>query len=513
MADGRGTSDRLPPDRLGARTGTAVSWRAAQHIGVRLISLVKFLVLARILVPSDFGLLAIAAVAVDLLVSVTDFGMVTALVQRQRVEPRHYDTAWTVNLTRSLVIAATLVAVAPLLADLFGEARATQVLQVLALRPMLDAAGSIRVANLTRELRFGALFAIRLSSAVADAIVAIGLASSIGVWAAVVGALAGAAVGTTVSYFVAPYRPRISFDTQAARSLFRFGRWILLAGILGVAGDAILRAVISRRLGAVDLGIYYVAVRVAILPYEAISEIVTAVAFPVQALLQDDRARAARVFRSTLKAPLAVLIPIYATLVALAEPAVTYLLGERWDGAVPVIRVIAVIAIVGTIYDSTAAMLQGLGRPQWVAALAAIQLPIVASLAWSFAGTLGVTGAALARLIAEMAVQVTSAVMATRLLPRPFAGMARPVVAFSVAAGAAAGTSLLVFRSISGVWGTACGGAAGVTIGAVVLLLVDRAWALGLREDAYKAFPTLSLWLRLAPANRRSDEIRDERSL
>jgi PST family polysaccharide transporter/lipopolysaccharide exporter len=509
MADHQGTSDGSLPDRLGAATGTAVSWRAAQHVGVRLISLIKFLVLARILDPSDFGLLAIAAVAVDLLVSLTDFGMVTALVQRPRVHARHYDTAWSVNLTRSLVIAAVIAAGAPVLASLFGEPRATEVLRVLALRPMLDAAASIRVADLTRELRFGALAAIRLSTAVADAIVAISLASAFGVWAVVIGALTGAAVGSVISYVVAPYRPRVSFDTDAARSLFRFGRWILLAGVLGVAGDAVLRAVISRRLGAADLGVYYVAVRVAILPYEAISEIVTAVAFPVQALLQNDRARAARVFRSTLKAPLALLIPVYATLVALAEPAARYLLGAQWDGAAPVIRVIAVIAVIGTIYDSTAAMLQGLGRPQWVAALAAVQLPIVAALAWALAGALGVTGAALARLVAETAVQISAGVMAARLLPRPFAGMARPILAFLVAAGAAAGASLLIFASISGVWGAIFGAAVGVTVGAAVLLLLDRAWALGLREDASKAFPTVMAWLRLAPAPARRNDVRD----
>jgi PST family polysaccharide transporter/lipopolysaccharide exporter len=439
----------------------------------------------------------------------TDFGMVTALVQRPRVHARHYDTAWSVNLTRSLVIAAVIAASAPILADLFGEPRATEVLRVLALRPLLDAAASIRVADLTRELRFGALAAIRLSIAVADAIVAISLATAFGVWAVVIGALIGAAVGSVVSYVVAPYRPRVSFDTDAASSLFRFGRWILLAGILGIAGDAVLRGVISRRLGAADLGVYYVAVRVAILPYEAISEIVTAVAFPVQARLQSDRARAARVFRSTLKAPLALLIPVYATLVALAEPAATYLLGPRWEGAAPVIRVIAVIGIIGTIYDSTAAMLQGLGRPQWVAGLAAVQLPIVAALAWSLAGASGVTGAALARLVAETAVQISAGVMAAQLLPRPFAGMARPVVAFVVAAGVAAGASLLVFASISGLWGAISGAGLGLTAGTAVLLLLDRAWALGLRDDATKAFPTVMTRLRLAPTPARRGDVRN----
>jgi lipopolysaccharide exporter len=507
MTEHEGPIDSAPPERLAAATGSALWWRAAQLVGVRVISLVKFLVLARILAPEDFGILAIAAVAVDLLVLLTDLGMVPALVQRRNPERALYDTAWTVNLTRSLVIAVGIVIGAPLLSALFGEPGATEVLQILALRPVLDATGSIRLADLMRTLRFRSLSAVRLSGAVADATLAIALAPTLGVWAVVIGALTGAAVGSAVSYLVAPYRPRLSFDTHAARSLFRFGRWMLAAGLLGVAGDALLRGVISRRLGAVDLGVYYVAVRIAILPYEVVSEIVAAVAFPVQALLQNDRPRAARVFRSSLRAPLALLIPIYATLVALAEPIVVHVLGPRWDGAAPVIRVTAVIGIISTLYDSTTAMLQGLGRPQWVAALAGVYLPIVAALAWWFAGALGITGAALARLVAETAVQITAGVLSTRLLPHPFAGMFRPLAAFFAAAAAAAGAALLVYGAIRGGVGVAAGGVSGVTIGAVVLLVLDRRLALGLRADAAKVFPALMARLRLAPAPARGDDI------
>jgi O-antigen/teichoic acid export membrane protein len=166
-----------------------------------------------------------------------------------------------------------------------------------------------------------------------------------------------------------------------------------------------------------------------------------------------------------------------------------------------------VIGIIGTLYDSTTAMLQGLGRPQWVAALAGVQLPIVAALAWWFAGALGITGAALARLAAESAVQATAGVLSTRLLPDPFAGMVRSLVAFFVAAAAAAGAALLVYGAIGGGIGVAAGGVSGVTIGAVVLLVLDRRLGLGLRADATKIFPALMAMLRLAPAPARGDDV------
>lgn len=505
MIDSEGPQNRPLRQGLGAATGSAVTWRALQLVGTRVISLGKFLVLARILSPQDFGLLAIAAVAVELLLSLTDFGMIAALVQRDHVEQRHYDSAWTLNVLRSLVIAAAIVATAPALADLFGEPRATHIMQVLALRPVLDASASIKVAQLMKALRFRPLAAMRLSAAVVDATVAIALASTLGVWAVVIAALVSSVVGSIASYIVAPYRPHLSLEAGAVRSLFRFGRWMLLAGVLGVAGDALLRGVISRRLGAFDLGVYYVAVRIAILPYEAISEIVVAVGFPVQAMLQNDLERAARVFRSILKATLAVLMPIYAIVFVLAGPLVAEFLGVRWHDATPVIRVIAVIGIIGTVYDATTAMLQGLGRPQWVAALAAVQLLIVAGLAWWFTESLGITGAALARLCAEVCVQVTAVVLSSRLLPRPFAGLVRPLLAFSAAASLGAAFALAIYGLTSNAIGVVSGALVGVGIAYVVLAFLDRGFALGLRADAIKVFPALAAWLRLAPVQGDSD--------
>jgi lipopolysaccharide exporter len=485
-------NDRRAPAQLGAATGTAVMWRAVQHGGVRIISLLRFLVLARILAPEDFGLLAIAIVSVDLLLSLTDFGMIPALVQRDRVEQRHYDVAWTVNLVRAVAVAGIVFAAAPLLAAVFGEPRTTPLIQALALRPVLDAAGSIRMADLTRTLRFRAITAVRLSATLVETVVAVVFAPQLGVWALVLGALAGTAAGSALSYSVAPYRPRLSFDRSAARPLFQFGQWMFVAGILAIMGDALLRAVISRQLGTADLGLYYVAFRVAMLPHEVLSDLVGSVAFPIHALLQGDPPRAARVFRSTLRSALALLMLVYAILVAVADSVVLHVLGPPWQGAAPVIRLIAVVGVIGAIFDATTAMLRGLGRPQWVAALFAVHLPIVSTLAWWLAARYGVAGAALALLGAEVAVQVTAAVFATRLLPNAFAGLARPLAAIGVSAGAGATSAFAMDVLLPGIQGLVAGSVSGLVVATAALVILDRRFALGLVADALVAFPAVA---------------------
>jgi lipopolysaccharide exporter len=241
---------------LARRTGSALLWNGVGLAVTRVISLVRFVILARLLAPDDFGLLAIAWVAIELLLTLTDLGMVTALVQRDRVDASQFDTAWTVGLVRALVVAVAIVVGAPLIAELFEEPRAAGILRALAVAPLLSALASIKIAELTRNLQFRKLTLIRVPEAAVEAAVSIALATVLGVWALVVGVLVANVVRVVLSYLLAPHRPRISFDQGAARSLFRFGRWLFAVGVLGLAGEALLRAGIARRLGTAELGVF-----------------------------------------------------------------------------------------------------------------------------------------------------------------------------------------------------------------------------------------------------------------
>jgi len=125
-------------------------WRSAQLAGVKLIFMLRLLILARLLSPEDFGLLAIAVTAVGFLLGVTDIGMIPALVQGRDIDEQQYDAAWTVGLTRALLVVGCVVIAAPLIARIFAEPRATDIIRVLAIRPLLDSAASIKIADLTR---------------------------------------------------------------------------------------------------------------------------------------------------------------------------------------------------------------------------------------------------------------------------------------------------------------------------------------------------------------------------
>ncbi len=478
-------------------------WRATQLLAVKALSVGRLLVLAIILDPEDWGLVAIAAVTVELMVAFTDVGLNDAIVQRDRVEEKHYHTAWTVGLIRGAAVAIVVIALAPLIADLFKAPDAVPVIQVLALRPLVDALASARVMELNRNLEFRPLTLIKVPAAlvetfgifavlalpafIVESLFSIGLASTLGVWALVIGAMAGSLSGVMLSYRLAPYRPRLRL--AGFQDLFSFGKWVFATRVLRNTGQFGLRAVVSRFLGSEDLGRFYLAQKVTVLPNDLISEVVRGVAFPVVSRVQESRSKTSRVFKITLTAMLAMLVPVYATLFVLAGPIVDLALPSSYAGLATVIQILALDGIIDLLTDALKPLLRGQGRPRTDFFFTATRTGLLLVLAVILTDAFGLNGAAWAWLAAEATIGVLAIFIARSVLKRPFEGL-RPVITvifFSGIAGALAGWSLS--EAIGGLPGLAVGALVGVGGGLALLLVLDRRYDFGLLTNFGKAFP------------------------
>lgn len=401
------------------RTTGALLWRGGELAALRGLSLLRLLVVARLVVPEVFGLFAVAQVVVATLMTLTDVGMRQALVQRAEVSERHRRAGWSVGLLRGLAIAAGVGLAAPAVAVLFGQPEAAPLVRWLALRPLIEALASMRLADLERHLQFRSLALVSVPAALVETVLAVALAPRLGAWALVLGVLAGGAVGTAASYLAAPWRPRLAAPS-AARSLLRYGRWIFASGVLAVAGGALIQAVISRRLGAAELGLYYLAMKLAFLPSEVASQVVGRVAFPLYARLQGMPRRLAGAFRRLLAGQAAVLLPGYVLLILLA-PWLAEVLGEGWRGSAELLRWLALTGVIGLFGDTVVPLLQGVGRPERVTALELVQsLALIVLALWLVApaGPLGdpLRGAGVAWLGAVAASQLLAAVFLRRAL-------------------------------------------------------------------------------------------------
>jgi lipopolysaccharide exporter len=480
--------------------GIAMLWQSFQMGGVKIIYMVRLLVLAILLSPDDFGLFAIALTATSFLPNLTNLGLVPALVQAEKTDETKYDAVWTVEFIRLLLITALTVAFAPIIATIFAEPRAVTIIQLLALRPLMEAMISIKVAALNRNLAFRPLAFLKIIEAVFNATISIALAKTIGVWAMVFGTMGGAVAMVIASYILAPYRPRLVFNREAVQPLLKFGRWILATGLVAMAGSYGLRIVISRELGAEGLGIFFLAAQLAFLPSEVASEVVGSVAFPLFARLQTNLKQAARAFQTILTGLMALLYPICGLIIVLAPVLVQNVLGEKWSETAPIIQILALVTMIGIFSDATVPLVKGLGQPYRVTQIELVQSSALLLLVWLMTSRYGIIGAALSWLPAIILVQILCMFFIRKIFMNVMKEIAKPFLAifFSTLAGAL--LSALIISVLPNITGLVFAGLTGVFVTGLLIWLSDRRFSLGFALIIATTFPQAAPFLRIQKA-------------
>jgi O-antigen/teichoic acid export membrane protein len=468
-----------PAESPGSR---AALWRTAQLAAVSGLALARLLVLARLLAPDDFGLYAIAVTVLGLVTSLTDPGIIPALALRPDPTFRQLDAGWTAGVVRGALVAAALAVWADPLAALFHEPRAAPLLRVLALVPLIVSFSSIGTAALIRRFQFRSLALVQVADAAANTAAAITLAPAVGVWAFPAGALAGSLAAVMASYAVAPANPHFVYDRAASRSLVAFGGWLLATGAVAAATDFALRAAIARRLGAGPLGVFSLAMGLALLPVSAASELLRLVSLPLYARLAGNTTALRRAFR-TLAAGLAMtLVPAYAVLAASAEGIGKHLLDPRWAGVAPVIQVFAIACALGIVAEAAVPLFQGVRLARLAVGLELAQLVVVILTIRWLMRNLGFTGPAIAWLAGVIVALFLTRFLLYRILGR--SPDQRHRIGTIVGAGAmAALVTLAVPLFRGGRLGLLLSVVAGLATAAVVMWRLDRHWRLGMFED------------------------------
>jgi lipopolysaccharide exporter len=477
--------------------GAAMLWQAFQMGGVKGLYMVRLLVLAILLTPADFGLIAIALAATGFLLNLTNFGLIPAVVQAENMDDARYDAVWTFDMTRTVIVTALTVVLAPLIAKIFAEPDAVPIIQVLALRPLIESLMSIKVAALNRNLTFRPLAILKIVEAIFNAIISIALAKLLGVWAMVFGMLGGAASMVIGSYILAPYSPRISYDWQSVRPLLKFGRWLLVTGIFAMAGNFGLRLMISRQVGAEGLGLYFLAAQLAFLPNEVASEVVGTVAFPLFARLRSQLQQAARAFQAILTGLMALLYPTCALIIVLSPVLVHDVLGAKWEGTVLLIQILGLGAMIALLGDATIPLVKGFGQSYRVTQIELVQSSSLILMVWFFTSRYGTLGAALAWLPAIICVQVLCLYFIQDIFHNSLKEVRRPLLAILIATVAGAASSYLTIRVLPNIPGLVIASLLAGLVIVSILWFSDHRYSLGLLHNITVAFPQLTSLLKM----------------
>ena len=363
-----GPSLRGRPETAEVPVTTASVARGTRHTAVSqvLTQLVRFatsVVLARLLSPDDFGVVAIALVVTMLLDQLKDLGTGSAIIQRESVDDKLLNSVFYLNLALGALLAVGMYAVAGPVADLLGNPGAEPVLQAFSLVTFLTSFAQIHHSLLRRDLRFLELAIVTSTTAVVTAVVSIAAALlGLEYWALVVGTAAGAVVGTVMVWVYDRWRPSLILDIASLRSIWGFSYHLFLSNVLFFFFNQVDKVIISHFLGGASLGTYTLAQRTVTSPVTAVSTVVAEVTFPAYSRRQDDNAAIrSGVVRSSRVVAL-VTFPAMFGLAALATPTVAVVFGPQWSGLVPVIWLLAPVAAVQSVTAATSQILIAKGR-------------------------------------------------------------------------------------------------------------------------------------------------------
>ncbi len=382
---------------LTARVVKGGTWVFAGKIAGRGLTMVKILVLARLLAPEDFGLFGIAMLAMATIGTFTKTGFDAALVQRRDDARAHLDTAWTVQIIRGLVLAFLLFAAAPLVGWFFEEPRAISLLRVLCLSKVVGAFKNIGIIYWRKEIEFHKQVIYSFATSFVTTAIGITLAFALrNVWALVWASLGGSITEIVLSYAMHPYRPRINWNTEQARELFGFGRWVLGSSVLIffiTHGDD---AFLAKVLGVTALGIYQLAYRISNLAATEITHTLSSVLFPAYSKLQEDQPRFRNVYLRALATTLLFSAPMAAGTAAAAPLVVPVLLGPQWAASIVPIQILAAYGFCRSWAATVGPVFYASGQPKEQTRVAVIQLVVLAILIWPLTAAFRVPGTCLA---------------------------------------------------------------------------------------------------------------------
>jgi lipopolysaccharide exporter len=465
----------MPSSSILARTAKGAGWTVGWRVTTRLLGFVNTMILVRILVPADFGLLALATSFSQGIYQLSVLGVEEAVVRESAPTAEFYNSAFTMNLLRSLATALIICAAAWPAAVFFAEPRLFAVLLVLAFGSLATAFQNIGIVdfqrNLTFDKEFVSLIVPRLVSIVLTATLALLLRSY---WALVIGAVAMQVLRTGMSYVMHPHRPCLTL--RAWRGLVGFSSWSWAISMAMLVRDRVDSFVIGRILGPTPLGIYTIATDVATIPTLELSGSLGRVTYSSFAAARHSGQSVAEVYLRIVACTAVIVVPAGFGISLLADPMVWIVFGPKWLATADVVRVVGVAGVgfvLGSI-TSSLLMAQGSYKRAFEVSLISVLLRVVAMIV--LVNLFGLIGAAAAWAVAMSGENLLYATMAMRHLHIPPATMFRAVWRIFVATAA-----MVLILAVSGLGWTslAHGGPAaaealieGVAAGAAVYFVV-----------------------------------------
>lgn len=325
------------------KTISGVFWSMLQKLGDQGIQFVITIVLARLLVPEDFGLIGMLAIFIAISQTIVEAGFNKALIRKKDADEEDYSTVFFINLSVSVLLYLLLYFCAPFIAQFYNEPKLISLTRILSLIFILNAFGYVQETKLIKEMQFKRLMIINLPSTVISGIVAIVLAyNDFGVWSIVGQRLTMRFMFIIQVWFYSNWKPIWVFNKEKAKKLFAFGGNLMIVGIIQTIYLNGYKLVIGKFYPTSTLGYYENANSVVSAPISVIASVMSRVTFSVFSTIQNDDRKLKTGYKKSIQQILFVLCPFLVFSMVLAEPLFRFVLTEKWLPAVPFFQILCI---------------------------------------------------------------------------------------------------------------------------------------------------------------------------
>jgi O-antigen/teichoic acid export membrane protein len=338
-------------------------WALVERVAPMAVSFVVSIIVARMVAPAAYGLVAMLSVFMALGQAFTELGFGASLVQRREITADDETTVFVINLAAGLIITATLCAISPLVALFMRQETLTKLLCVQSLGILIASTGLVQFAKLSRQMDFHVGAAIELAGTFVSGVVGIGMArAGLGVWSLVGLALSREIIRTSAAWLLIGWRPSGRFSKTRAASMWAYSGKLLYSSLFHRFVTNLYSILIGRIYAPAALGLYTRAISFQSLPSGLIVGIVQRVAFPLFSRHQDDKALLLRTLRRQIRLLALSISAVMGVLAAIASDLVPWLLGSRWAGAAPLLEILCIGGVLASLFPLHSQMTMALGE-------------------------------------------------------------------------------------------------------------------------------------------------------
>ncbi|MDR0604416.1 MAG: lipopolysaccharide biosynthesis protein [Bacteroidales bacterium] len=350
-------------DNLKSKTTKGIFWSSIQTFSTQGIQFIVSIILARLLMPSDYGLIGMLGIFTAVSGAFVNSGFSQALIRKQNCSEEDFSTVFYFNIVVAVFFYFVLFFTSPFIAAFYDVPALEKITKIVALNLIISSFVIVHHAKLTKKIDFKTQMKASLLSVIISGIAGITLAyGGFGVWALVVQILTASFITTIMLWYYSKWRPKTGFSKNSFKELFGFGSKLLASGLLDTIYNNIYTIVIGKKFSQKELGFFTRATSLAQFPSSNITNILQRVTFPVLSAIQDDDEKLRNSYRKLLKLSAFIIFPLMVGMVALADPLIRFLLTDKWQDTIVLLQLICFSMMWYPIHAINLNLLQVKGR-------------------------------------------------------------------------------------------------------------------------------------------------------